>query len=510
MKKVKILFFAADPNSVRERSTGRLQLDEEIRQIRREVSTGSRRNSLDIDEHWAARPGDLVQGLRETRPRVVHFSGHCGDYGLVLVGSDTSRGKSVDGSALAQLFEVYGGDVRVVVLNACLSLPQAEAIAAVVGCAIGTNSKISDEAAITFSSSFYGAIASGNSVKAAFDKAVLALALEHSTERDCPQLVEGPGVDAAKVFVVEPRRTLVPAAAAALVTVLAGAGIYSQIADDPRAPCAWAGTPSASIASSVVSLVGPSGLESELDHAKADYQRGQYAVALPRFRRLAQSRNPEAMGYVGIMFLRGQGTGARPDSGIHWLRQAAYKQDPNAMTALASAYEHGKGVKLSLYRAREWYNKAADQKNWPEAMRSLGALDLRDEDHAQALTQFQRAVKAGSLEARIDAGQLYEQGHGTARDPEVAHCLYRTAAEAGSLRGMLSMGRSYREGIGVSRDYDEAEEWYRKAERLGSPEAMQALGELYLNGLGVRRDTARATRLFREAQDAGRRTAGAR
>lgn len=510
MKKVKILFFAADPNSVGERSTGRLQLDEEIRQIRREVSTASRRNSLDIDEHWAARPGDLVQALRETRPRVVHFSGHCGHAGLVLVGSDTSRGKSVDGSALAQLFEVYGGDVRVVVLNACLSLPQAEAIAAVVGCAIGTNNKISDEAAITFSSSFYGAIASGNSVKAAFDKAVLALALEHSTERDCPQLVVGPGVDAAKVLVVEPRRTLVPVAAAALVTVLAGAGIYGQIADDPDAVCAWAGTPGGPAASSVVPLMGPTSVRSGLDRAKLDYAEGRYALAFPRFRESAQSKDPEAMGYVGIMFLRGQGTGARRDTGIHWLREAAYKEDPKAMTALGSAYEHGEGVNRSLRYARYWYHKAADEKNWPEAMRSLGALDLRDQDYAQALTRFKEAATAGSLEARIDAGQLYEQGQGTPRDAEMAHCLYRTAAEAGSLRGMLIMGRSYQGGIGVSRDYDEAEEWYRKAERLGSPEAMQALGELYRNGLGVPRDTARATQLFRKAQDAGQRIAGAR
>jgi TPR repeat protein len=509
MKKVKILFFAADPNSVRERSTGRLQLDEEIRQIRREVSTANRRNSLDIDEHWAARPGDLVQALRETRPRVVHFSGHCGHAGLVLVGSDTSRGKSVDGSALAKLFEVYGGDVQVVVLNACLSLPQAEAIAAVVGCAIGTNNEISDEAAITFSSAFYAAIASGNSVKAAFDKAVLALALEHFKERDCPQLVVGPGVDAAKVFVVEPRRRLVPAAAATLMTVLAGVGIYDRVTD-PYAPCAWAGTPEAPAASSIVPLAGPVSAASGIERAKLDYADGRYASAFPRFRQAAQSKDPEAMGYVGIMFLRGQGTGARRDTGIHYLREAAYKDDPKAMTALGSAYEHGEGVNRSLRYARHWYHKAADQKNWPEAMRSLGALELRDGDHAQALDRFKEAAKAGSLEARIDAGQLYEQGQGTAADPKVARCLYRTAAEAGSLRGMLIMGRSYQDGIGVPRDYDAAGEWYRKAADRGSPEAMQALGELYLNGLGVPRDTARATYWFRKARDAGPQKAGAR
>jgi TPR repeat protein len=514
MKKAKILFFAADPQSIRPGGTSRLQLDAEVRKIRKRVSTATRRDDLEFDTHWAARPGDLVQALGETRPRVVHFSGHCGHAGLVLVGSEASRGHNVDGSALAQLFAAYPGDIRVVVLNACLSLPQAEAIAGVVGCAIGTGSEITDDAAIAFSSAFYRAIAFGDSVQAAFDRARAALALEHFEERDCPRLVVRPGTDAGKVFVLEPEaavrtraRTWWAAAAALAIAVAIGGKV---LADDPGEACAWAGAPEAPETTSVVSLVGTAGAPPGLDRAKRDYADGRYASAFARFRRAAQGKDPEAMGYVGIMFLRGQGTDARPDSGIHWLREAAYKQDPKAMTALGAAYEHGEGVSRSLHRARQWYNKAADLKDWPEAMRSLGALDLRDKDYAQALAQFQRAVKAGSLEARIDAGHLYEQGQGIARNPEVARCLYRTAAEAGSLRGMLIMGRSYRDGIGVSRDYDEAGEWYRKAADRGSPEAMQAIGELYLNGLGVPRDTARATYWFRKARDAGPRKAGAR
>lgn len=508
MKKAKILFFAADPKSVSPGGTSRLQLDAEVRKIRKRVSTASRRDDLEFDTHWAARPGDLVQALGETRPRVVHFSGHCGHAGLVLVGAEASRGHVVDGSALAQLFAAYPGEIRVVVLNACLSVPQAEAIAAVVGCAIGTGAEITDDAAIAFSSAFYRAIAFGDSVQAAFDRARAALALEHFDERDSPQLVVRPGMDASKVFVLEPEakpkrtRTRVGVQAGLIGAVL----LAVALARGGNDACARAGVPSTPTAPST--LLGA--VPSDLDLAKAAYQRGHYAAAFPRFRRLAQSRNPEAMGYVGIMFLRGQGTGARPDSGIHWLREAAYKQDPKAMTALGAAYEHGEGVKLSLYHARQWYNKAADLKDWPEAMRSLGALDLRERDYAQALAQFQRAVKAGSLEARVDAGHLYEQGQGTDPDPKVARCLYRTAAEAGSLRGMLVMGRSYRDGIGVSRDYDEAEEWYRKAADRGSPEAMHALGELYLNGLGVPRDTARATQWFRKAELAGQRIAGAR
>jgi hypothetical protein len=91
-----------------------------------------------------------------------------------------------------------------VVLNACFSLPQAEAIAASVGCAIGTGGPISDEGAITFGGAFYRALAFGQSVQAAYDQARTALALEHVDDRECPRLVVRPDVDPARLVLVAP------------------------------------------------------------------------------------------------------------------------------------------------------------------------------------------------------------------------------------------------------------------------------------------------------------------
>ena len=373
MEKIKILLFTADPRSVRRVNKPRLELDAEVREIRKRVKTARRHIELDIDEHWATRPDDLVGALSETHPRVVHFSGHCGPAGLVLVGADASREHSVDASALAQLFEAYRGDIRLVVLNACLSLPQAEAIASVVGCAIGTGDEIRDDAAICFSSAFYRAIAFGDSVQVAFDRARAALALDHPDQRDCPQLVVRPGVDARKVFVLDPERvsTAEPTRVRMRVGVTAGlAGAVLVAAALSRGgewkeACTRAGVRGEPTTPSALLEAGTSGVGSVFEQAKLDYTGGRYVAAFPRFRDFAGSGNPEAMGYVGAMFLRGQGIAARPDSGIHWLRQAAYRGDPKAMTALGDAYQHGEGVKISLVRAREWYQKAADRKNWP-------------------------------------------------------------------------------------------------------------------------------------------------
>ena len=119
MSKVKVLFFAADPLSAPpDGRIPRLLLDEDVRQIREKVRAAEHRDALEFDVRWAARPDDLLQALNETRPQVVHFSGHGGGDGLVLVGSDECDPQYVDAAALPQLFQAFKGDIRVVVLNA--------------------------------------------------------------------------------------------------------------------------------------------------------------------------------------------------------------------------------------------------------------------------------------------------------------------------------------------------------------------------------------------------------
>lgn len=211
MSKVIVLAFAADPLSARnDGRTPRLLLDEDVRLIGEKVRAAKHRDALEFDWRWAARTDDLLQALNETRPQVVHFSGHGGGQGLVLVSADGQRPHPVDSAALGELFRVFRGDISVVVLSACFSLPQAEAIADAVGCAIGTRKEISDAAAITFNAAFYRAIAFGQSVQGAYDQARLALRLEHFADRECPALVVRAGVDAAALVLVRDEKTAPP------------------------------------------------------------------------------------------------------------------------------------------------------------------------------------------------------------------------------------------------------------------------------------------------------------
>jgi len=548
MTKVKILFFAADPLSAPpDGDTPRLRLDDDVREIQRKVRAAEHRHALDFDHRWAARTDDLLQALNETHPRVVHFSGHGGNEGLVLVSSDGRGPHRVDAAVLAQLFRLFRDDIRLVVLNACYSLPQAEAIADVVGCAIGTPGTISDEAAITFGASFYRAVAFGHSVQAAFDQARTALALEHFEDWECPQLVARPDVDPAQLVLVPPVRVEEGARDAGALDRPENAGTHGPLSlASPSAPTtrrwnrgrvgvvatAATLTVAAVVASATIdwppgggpqiaacvaaeaprTLVGlpappaPGGdavVDSGLAAARDLERAGNHAAAFPRFERAAKAGSPEAMAFLGIAYLRGLGTKQRPEEGIEWLRKAAYRRDARAMNTLAGAYRNGEGVPRSRRWARYWYQIAAKGRGCVEPMRSLGRLFQEEHQFDRALVWYEKAARAGSVEAMVDAGWMYEEGLGVRRNPEEARRWYRTAAAGGSPRGMLAMGWIYQESVGVPRDYALARAWYRKAAQAGSAGAMNNLGLLYLNGWGVERDSAEAIRWFRRARDAG-------
>src|SRR4051812_34182776 len=123
MDKVKVLFLAANPSG-----TPPLQLDEEIRRITAKVRASEFRDSLELISRWAVQPDDLLQALLEVKPHVVHFSGHGSRAQELIMLDDRDEPKPVSKEALVHLFRILRDNVRVVVLNACYSRPQAEAI----------------------------------------------------------------------------------------------------------------------------------------------------------------------------------------------------------------------------------------------------------------------------------------------------------------------------------------------------------------------------------------------
>jgi hypothetical protein len=179
----KILFLASNPTN-----TGRLRLDKEVREVEEGLKRSSERGQFDLTAKFAVRVGDLRRALLDYRPRIVHFSGHGAGAGGIIVEDDNGEAYEIPNDALAGLFELFAGQIECVVLNACYSDAQADAIAKHIPYVIGMKAAVSDEAAIEFAVGFYDALGAGKSVEEAFQFGRNAIALKGIPEQLIPIL----------------------------------------------------------------------------------------------------------------------------------------------------------------------------------------------------------------------------------------------------------------------------------------------------------------------------------
>ena len=160
-----ILILAANPKDI-----PKLRLEEEIREIDEGLRRAKHRNRFQLETKLAVRSRDFYRAILDTHPQIIHFCGHgAGEDGIVLE-DETGTIAFVQADALANLFKLFAKKgVDCVVLNACYSEVQAEAISQHINHVIGMNRAIGDKAAINFAVAFYDALAAGEDVKFAFE-----------------------------------------------------------------------------------------------------------------------------------------------------------------------------------------------------------------------------------------------------------------------------------------------------------------------------------------------------
>ncbi len=179
----KILILTANP-----KNTDKLRLDEEVREIQAGLKRAKRRDHFEIVTQWALRVNDLRQALLDNDPSIVHFSGHgAGEQGLALE-NDSGQMQLVSTESLVRLFKLFKDTVECVVLNACYSEAQAEAIFQHIDCVVGMNKAIGDRAAIEFAVGFYDALGAGRSYADAYEFGCSAIDLEGIPESLTPAI----------------------------------------------------------------------------------------------------------------------------------------------------------------------------------------------------------------------------------------------------------------------------------------------------------------------------------
>jgi len=193
---LRVLLLCANPEG-----TAPLRLDEEARAIDRALRASTEPKRCALTQKWAVRVGELQEHLLHTKPSLVHFSGHgLRDRALALQGED-GVSRPVSAERLARLLGRFHPRLRCVVLNACSTREHGEAIAEKIDCVVGMSTRISDPAALRFSSAFYLALGSGTSVLDAFEQARSDIELGEIEESEAPVLIAR-NADPARVFLV--------------------------------------------------------------------------------------------------------------------------------------------------------------------------------------------------------------------------------------------------------------------------------------------------------------------
>ncbi|WP_416207934.1 CHAT domain-containing protein [Coleofasciculus sp. LEGE 07092] len=177
------MILAANP-----KNTSPLRLDEEVREIDAGLQRSRKRDRFRLVSKLAVRSIDVRRALLDYQPQIVHFCGHgAGDGGLALE-DEAGNVQLVTAEALAGLFKLFDAQLECVLLNACYSEVQANAISQYINYVIGMNQAIGDKAAIKFSQGFYDALGAGKSLEFAYEFGRSAIETEGIPEHLTPVL----------------------------------------------------------------------------------------------------------------------------------------------------------------------------------------------------------------------------------------------------------------------------------------------------------------------------------
>ena len=180
---VRILVVAANPLG-----SSPLKLDHEVKTIQEALRRSRKRDNFVVEYRLAATPSELRRALLDVEPHVLHFSGHgAGEQGLLFVSDEsasaiyrseggevrsrstsTNEIKFVPAQPLANLLKLCDEHLECVVLNACYSDVQGNAISTNSPFTIGMRDQVADHVAIKFSQGFYDAIVAGKGYESAF------------------------------------------------------------------------------------------------------------------------------------------------------------------------------------------------------------------------------------------------------------------------------------------------------------------------------------------------------
>ncbi|KAK4673120.1 ERAD-associated protein [Podospora pseudopauciseta] len=293
----------------------------------------------------------------------------------------------------------------------------------------------------------------------------------------------------------------------------------------------------------------------------AEAKRYFYEVAQQYWVKGQQVQNPKpgldkyaakAAGYIGRMYMRGEGVDQNFIRAKYWFERGSYLKDSQSQYSLGLLYLNGYGVPVDVPKATEYF-KAAAMQDYPYAEVALGALHLDQggtDDLAAANHYFELAARWASIESYYYLGELNLLGVGREKscsaalgyfksvseraepfvsswaeanlayddgDEELALLEYLGAAEQGyekaqnNVAFMLDPEQSlleipqwlYRRAVKspLLRNPRLALTYWTRSARQGNIDSLVKMGDYYLHGIGAEPDVDKALQCYQGASE---------
>ena len=257
----------------------------------------------------------------------------------------------------------------------------------------------------------------------------------------------------------------------------------------------------------------------------------------------------KAAGYLGRMFLRGEGVEQSYEKAAIWFKRGIANGDAFCQSELGLMYLHGLGVRNDVIRASDYFKAAAEQ-DWASAQVNLGKLFLDQGDLKTAMIYFDLAFRHGHIEALYHLAEINNNGVGRERSCGLATAFYKAVAEKVEIihSSFEEANRAYEDGdketalidymMAAEQGYEHGQSnvafmlddhksilsldslipWKKRASSLlrnaalaliywtrsarqSNIDSIVKMGDYYLNGYGVEADMENAATCYQTAAD---------
>lgn len=136
----------------------------------------------------------------------------------------------------------------------------------------------------------------------------------------------------------------------------------------------------------------------------------------------------KAAGYIGRMFLRGEGMEQSFDKALTWFKRGVANGDALCQYQLGLMHLHGLGLRKDPVRAADFFKEAVNQ-DFASAQVNMGMLFLDQGDTNTATRFFDLAARHGHIEAFYHLAEISNNGVGRERSCGMATAYYKMVAE---------------------------------------------------------------------------------